>query len=244
LLRKKLEKENIQGVKVVNSSIDNIPSEASMIIVHKQLLDRLRIDKTNKDLFVLNDFMDSVFYDALVYKIKELVRGSSPYENMENEKINVFINKDDKIKLFKRENIYLGLKRTDKESALRRAGEILAEKGYVEEGYINSILEREKIASTYLDYGISLPHCTGDGIKYIKTSGIVILQYPYGIDYGNGKTVYLIVAIASIKNRHIDVLSKLSELLDDPKIAEQLSTTVDIDEVYQCFLNLEGEDVK
>lgn len=244
LLRKKLEKENIQGIKVVNSSIDNIPVEANMIIVHKQLLDRLKIDKTDKDLFVINDFMDSVFYDALVCKIKELVEGDKPAEKDEKVKIPAQNNEDKKIRLFKRENIYLGLKRTDKESALKKAGEILVEKGYVEEAYVNSILEREKIANTYLDYGISIPHCTVDGIKNIKNSGIVVLQYPYGIDYGNGKIVYLIIAIASIKNTHMDILSKLSELLDDPKIAEQLSTTVDIEEVYQCFLNLEDENVK
>lgn len=238
LLKRKLEKEKIEGIKVVNSSIDNIPEEARIIIVHKQLLERLKVDKNNKDIFVVNDFMDSVFYDSLVQKINDLVK------DYKVEKTEIIEKTPNKPKLFVKENIYLGLKRTDKESALKKAGELLVEKGYVDEEYIPSIIERENLASTYLDYGISIPHCTIDGVKHIKNSGIVILQYPYGIDYGDGKKVYLIVAIASIRDKHVKILSRLSELIDDSKVAEQLATTVDIDEVYECFSSLEDGDVK
>lgn len=252
LLRRKLEKENIKGIKVVNSSIDSIPEKSNIIVVHKQLLNRLKVNKENKDVFVINDFMDSAFYDILIEKIKELVKGYKPIESIKEEiekpketiTEKIESDKKNKLKLFEKENIYLGLKRTDKQSALTKAGEILVEKGYVEKGYIGSILEREQMSNTYLDHGIAIPHCALDGIKYIKNSGIVILQYPYGIDYGNGKIVYLVIAIASIKDKHINILEKLAELFDDYKIAEQLSTTLDADEIYECFLNLEEKDVK
>lgn len=238
LLKRKLEKEHIKGIKVVNSSIDAIPEKANMIIVHKQLFDRLDVSD-DKDVLVVDDFMDGVFYDALVSKINEKLK----MKKLVEEKVKVEVEVE-RPRLFVKENVLLGLKRTSKNEALRRAGEFLVSRGYVTEEYIESMIERENMASTYLDYGISIPHCTVDGVKYIKNSGIVILQYPYGIDYGNGKKVYLIIAIASIRDKHMRIISRLSDLIDDSKIAEQLATTPDIDEIYGCFSSLEDEDVK
>ncbi|MBN2839222.1 MAG: PTS sugar transporter subunit IIA, partial [Fusobacteriaceae bacterium] len=113
---------------------------------------------------------------------------------------------------------------------------------YVEKEYFESMLEREKISSTYLDYGIAIPHCTKEGRKFIKNYGVAVLQYPYGIDYGNGKKVYLLIAIASLEDRHMEILNKLAEIFDDEKTAEELSTTSSIDNIYNCLLSLEDKN--
>lgn len=251
LLRKKLTKEGIKNIKVVNSSIDSIPVTSNIIVVHRQLIDRMTIDTTGKDIFVIDDFMDSGFYDALAKKIKELSmveeveKPSIPTLKEVEEKMTKEENKsNEKRKILEKSNIHLDLKRTDKISAISNAGKILVENGYVEEAYIASMIEREMLSNTYLENGIAIPHCTADGLKYIKNSGIVVLQYPYGISYGNGKTVYLIVAIASLKDGHMSILKKLSEIFDDEKMAEQLSTTVEVDEIYESLLSLEEHDVK
>lgn len=250
LLRKKLAKEGVRNIKVLNSSIDSIPDSANIIVVHRQLIDRLTVDTTGKDIFIIDDFMDGEFYDSLAKKIKELslideIKNDS--ETILKEKDVIKIDEEKPIvkrRILEKDNIHLDLKRTDKITAISNAGRILVEKGYVEEEYIASMIEREVLSSTYLENGIAIPHCTAEGLKYIKNSGIVVLQYPYGISYGNGKTVYLIVAIASLKDGHINILKKLSEIFDDEKMAEQLSTSVDIDEIYESLLSLEEQDVK
>lgn len=251
LLRKKLTKEGIKNIKVVNSSIDSIPVTSNIIVVHRQLIDRMTIDTTGKDIFIIDDFMDSGFYDALAKKIKELSmveEVEKPFaptlKEVEKKMANEENKSNEKRKILEKSNIHLDLKRTDKISAISNAGKILVENGYVEEEYIASMIEREMLSNTYLANGIAIPHCTADGLKYIKNSGIVVLQYPYGISYGNGKTVYLIVAIASLKDGHMDILKKLSEIFDDEKMAEQLSTTVEVDEIYESLLSLEEQDVK
>lgn len=252
LLRKKLVKEGIKNIKVVNSSIDLVPETSNIIVVHRQLVDRLRIDTKGKDIFIIDDFMDSGFYDSLAKKIKELSIEEEldkkteiiSSDNSKNNRDKEEKKWNEKIKILEKDNIRLGLKRTDKISAIANAGKILVEKGYVEEEYIDSMVERETLSNTFLDNGIAIPHCTAEGLKYIKNSGIVILQYPYGISYGNGKTVYLIVAIASLKDSHINILKKLAEIFDDEKMAEQLSTTVDVNEIYESLLSLEEQDVK
>ena len=42
----------------------------------------------------------------------------------------------------------------------------------------------------------------------------------------------------------MNILKKLSEIFDDEKMAEQLSTTVEVDEIYESLLSLEEQDVK
>lgn len=250
LLKRKMQKEGLINVKVINSSIDSIPETANIIVVHRQLIERLNVDKKNKDIFVIDDFMDSAFYDNLTKKVKELIFKTNETKDQPKILENSFEKKEEekenniKRKILEKDNIFLGLKKTDKVSALTFAGEMLAEKGYVEKEYINAMLDRENISSTYLDYGIAIPHCTIQGTKHIKNNGIVILQYPYGINYGGGNRAYLIIAIASLKNGHIDILKKLAEIFDDEKISEQLSTAVSVDEIYESLLSLEEENVK
>ena len=85
--------------------------------------------------------------------------------------------------------------------------------GYVEEGYINGMLEREKLVSTYLDHNIAIPHGEAEVKEKVKKTGIVVLQYPQGIDYGDGNTVKLLIGIAGKGNEHIDVMPSLQEFL-------------------------------
>ncbi|TDT66989.1 PTS system mannitol-specific IIC component [Hypnocyclicus thermotrophus] len=285
LLERKIKKAGIRNIKVDNSSVDRIPENGDIIIVHKQLLNRIDVNESEKNIITIDDFMDSKFYDILVEKLKntidsDIVLGKERKNiiNIEKivreEKLTEEINKKYKTKrselmkdkkelniekenkeqkenrienivknkkILYRENIQIGLKRTEKEKALKNIGKELFEKGYVTEEYIETILEREKVSSTYLSYGIAIPHGSAKGTPYIKQSGIVIHQYPYGIDYGDGKIVYIIIGIAALKDKHIQIISKLAELIDNEKISEQLSTAIDIEEIYQIFLDLEEE---
>lgn len=238
LLRKKLEKENIKNTKVFNSSIDTVPEDANIIVVHSQLFQRLKINKENKNIYVIEDFMDSFFYDNLVKKIK------GKFEEIEKIQDESNIKKEKEVKILEKENIKIGLKRVEKNQALKEATNLLVERGYVEKSYFESMIEREEISSTYLDYGIAIPHCTKEGRNYIKKCGIVVLQYPYGIDYGNGKKVYLLIAIASLEDRHMEILNKLADIFDDEKTAEELSTTSSIELIYNCLLSLEGKNAQ
>ena len=49
-----------------------------------------------------------------------------------------------------KKDIRLGQEISNKEEAIRRAGEILVENGYVDSDYIPVMLEREEIVSTYM----------------------------------------------------------------------------------------------
>lgn len=133
----------------------------------------------------------------------------------------------------KLDNIYLDLKAESKEDAIRLAGEKLYENGYVEKNYIESMLEREKVVTTYMGMGFAIPHGTNEGKKYVKNSGVVILQFPSGIDF-EGEKAYIVLGIAGVGNEHLEILSKVAILLDD-ELTEKLKESNDKSVFLETF---------
>lgn len=93
------------------------------------------------------------------------------------------------------QGIRTGLAPVGKEEAIRAAGALLAAGGYVDEGYAQAMVDRERVATTYLGMGIAIPHGTAEAKSRIRRSGIVVMQYPEGVDFG-GERAQLVIGIA------------------------------------------------
>ena len=107
------------------------------------------------------------------------------------------------------ENILLNQQVATKEEAIRLAGQILVDKGYVESGYIEKMLEREEMTSTFMGNFVAIPHGTDDAKKEVKETGISIIQAPSGVDFGDGNIVKLIFGIAGFIRLQIIWISYL-----------------------------------
>ena len=118
--------------------------------------------------------------------------------------------------------------------AIKAAGKLLNELGYVEEGYIDAMVKREQTVTTYMGLGVAIPHGTGDAKKKVQKTGIVMLQYPEGVDF-DGEKAQLVFGIAGIGNEHLGLLAKISEIIEDPERLEQLKTTENVDEIMEMF---------
>ena len=116
------------------------------------------------------------------------------------------------------------------------AGQILVDSDYVEPEYIDAMLKREEDLSTYIGNGTAIPHGVSEAKKRIKKTGISVLQFPDGIDYGDEK-VYIMIGIAGVGNEHLLILSNLAELLEDESKVAELRKTTDVDFVYKQFTN-------
>ena len=136
--------------------------------------------------------------------------------------------------ILKKENVILGLPSVKRDEAIKRAGQMLVEGGYVSEEYINAMFEREEIVSTYIGNGIPIPHGVGKARGLIKSSGLVILQYPEGIEY-NGNTAYLVIGISGKDNDHIKILANIAEQFSDEESAKKLWKTTDKDHLYKLL---------
>lgn len=114
------------------------------------------------------------------------------------------------INILNEANIILNLKSETKYEAIERVGKILVKNGYVEEPYLIGMRKREEDITTYIGNGIAIPHGMNEFIKYINKSGIVVAQYPDGVDFGEGNVAYIVIGIAGKNNDHLDILSKIA----------------------------------
>jgi PTS system mannitol-specific IIC component len=136
--------------------------------------------------------------------------------------------------ILSKDNIFLGLKSVSRDEAIQKAGELLIAEGYVSEAYLEAMFEREEIVSTYIGNGIAIPHGVGKARGLIKSSGLVILQYPDGIDY-NGNTCYLVIGISGKDNDHIKILANIAEQFSDEEQAKKLWKTSDKDLLFSLL---------
>jgi mannitol/fructose-specific phosphotransferase system IIA component len=135
------------------------------------------------------------------------------------------------------ENIVMNLAKASKEEAIIAAGQMLVERGYVKDNYIQGMLEREKVCNTYIGNGVAIPHGTNASKKDILKSGIVILQYKEGIDYGDG-TAYLVIGIAGIGEEHLAILTKIALKIQDTSTVDRLVQSNHVNEIYEILLEI------
>ncbi len=129
------------------------------------------------------------------------------------------------------QNIRIGASAANKNEAIRAAGQVLVESGFIEPGYIESMIGREGQANTYLGNGISIPHGMAKDRELIRATGISVVQFPEGVEWGPGKVAHLIVGIAAKSDEHLGVLAALTDVLDDPAKAELLAKTKDANDI-------------
>lgn len=146
-------------------------------------------------------------------------------------------NVPEKDAILTKEWIKLGLPSTDRFTVIRQAGEILVARGCVTPEYIDSMIQRETEVSNFMGAGLALPHCKNEGRQFIRKSGIVVFQYPQGIDF-DGNLAYIVISIAGAGDDHLEILQNIATtFMDcDEETLQKLYTTDDIDFVYGLLM--------
>jgi mannitol/fructose-specific phosphotransferase system IIA component len=127
------------------------------------------------------------------------------------------------------ETVKLNVPTTDKESAIKLAGELLVKAGHVSPSYIEGMLGREQTMSTYIGNGVAIPHGQFENKENIHSTGISVVQYPDGVvwDADEDETAYLVVGIAATADEHVGILSNLAEAIEEEEDAEELIRATD-----------------
>lgn len=141
--------------------------------------------------------------------------------------------KEKKPGLLKKENIRLNCPTVEKDEAIRAVGRLLCDGGYVDESYIDAMLLREQSFPTNIGNGIALPHGVEAAKKDIKHSGIAVMVYPEGVNWGS-EEVKLIIGIAGVGEDHLEILSIIAEKMAEPDAVERVVAS-DRDTIYQVF---------
>ena len=96
------------------------------------------------------------------------------------------------------------------------------------------MIERENLTTTYMGMGLAIPHGTSEAKAAVRKSGIAVLQYPEGVEFGDEKA-HLIIGIAGVGDSHLEILAKVSEALEDEEVLDRLSKSADASEIYETL---------
>lgn len=124
--------------------------------------------------------------------------------------------------ILSKDNIKLQAKLNSKEEAIRFTGKILVDNGYVEESYVEKMLEREELTSTYMGNFLAIPHGTEEAKKNVIETGLSVVTVPDGVDFGGGNIVKVLIGIAGKGDEHLEILSKIAIICSEVENIEKI----------------------
>ncbi|RCW76914.1 PTS sugar transporter subunit IIA [Saliterribacillus persicus] len=133
-----------------------------------------------------------------------------------------------------KDNIVLGAQLSNKEEAIRFTGNILKDNGYVEAAYVEKMLEREEVTSTYIGNQVAIPHGTEDAKKAVQETGLSVVITPEGVDF-NGNTVNILIGIAGKGDEHLEILSKIALVCAEEENIQKLIEAESKDDVLEIL---------
>lgn len=220
---------------VINTSVDNIPADCDIAVVQITLVDRARKCAPQAQVVTLNNFLADPALDSLYEQLTQKREQATKPQEVTAEPVQMQTTQQTETtgkQILVRDGVQLNLSPVSKEQAIQAAGELLAKLGYVDKTYIDAMQEREKLVSTYMGMGVAIPHGTSQAKDTVKKTGIVLMQYPEGVDFGDEKA-QLVFGIAGIGDEHLDLLSKICEMLEDEEILETLKTTDNVEWILE-----------
>lgn len=231
---------------VKNTSVDNIPSDCDVAVVQTTLAERARKSAPQARLITIGNFLADPSLDALYEQLaakaddpgtaqkaagpqteKTAAEASAKVTAVKTPDTPAEAPDASAKKVIDANGVKLNQPRVSKEEAIRAAGALLVAQGCVDEAYVEAMVEREKLVSTYMGMGLAIPHGTSEAKGSVKKTGIVLVQYPDGVSFGD-EDAQLVFGIAGIGDEHLDLLAKICAALEDADVLEKMKTTNDV----------------
>ncbi len=232
MLQKKLAAAGLSGVRATNAAINSLPPDADIVVTQATLTDRARRLAPGARHVSIGNFLDGSSYDEVVRMIQAsgaATPAPAPAAPVAAAPSSGFA--------LRESDIFLGLKAETKEEAIRHAGQMLLEAGCIRPAYVEAMLAREKVVSTYLGQGLAMPHGTNEARGEVIKTGIVVCQYPEGVWFGGDKenVAHLVIGLAAQGDEHLTIISALASVLEKPKVMEHLSHTTSATDILRIL---------
>ncbi|RXZ81699.1 PTS mannitol transporter subunit IIA [Paenibacillaceae bacterium] len=133
-----------------------------------------------------------------------------------------------------KETVKLNAKVKDKFEAIRLAGQLLVQAGHVPEPYVEKMIEREKVSSTYLGGGLAMPHGTNDSKGLIRSTGISVIVLADEVAFGD-EPARLVIGLAAVGDEHLDILSSIAVLVSDEDDMQRIINASSEEELIAIF---------
>lgn len=140
--------------------------------------------------------------------------------------------------LFRKELIFVNQGFKTKETIIKYMCNALLKNGYVKDGFLQSVLEREKIITTSVGKGVAIPH---GNTQMINEPVIAVMTLKEPIEWDNDKVsiVFLLAYYFDTGVGYRAFFKKFFRLLNDEKELDRIKKSKDSFEVYN---NLLGEE--
>lgn len=149
-------------------------------------------------------------------------------------------------KLFGPDDISANLESADKLGVLKELVQLLSrqKQDLPQDEVLRVLLEREKLGSTGTGFGVAIPHGKVDSLSELM---VCFGRSKAGIDFDSmdGKPahlLFLLIAPAESIGTHLSVLARISNLLNDQDIRDQLLNAGNADSIYSIIVAFENDD--
>ncbi|WP_028782379.1 PTS mannitol transporter subunit IICBA [Thalassobacillus devorans] len=220
LLKKKVKEADLD-VSVTNTAISNIPEDTDIVITQEELTPRAKGKMPNAYHISVDNFLSSPEYDKLIASLQNKITEEQAELVEESEKETGTVDPAEDDDLLLEENIFIGKDFSTKEEAIRFAGEALVKAGYVKGSYVDAMVEREEITSTYMGNNVAIPHGTEEAKKAVLKSGFTVIQVPNGVDF-DGEQAKMIFGIAGKDGTHLEILSGIAVICSEQENVDQM----------------------
>lgn len=141
--------------------------------------------------------------------------------------------------IISKDAIEIGYEAIDKNDAIRRAGKLLLKTGYVEESYVEAMIQVCEELGPYIVLipGLAMPHARPE--NGAKKLGISILKLKSPVVFGHPENdpVSLIIALsAPDNNSHLELLSFLSEIFMNENSLNELLLSNSTNDLYEKIM--------
>ncbi len=225
VLQKKLEAAGLGNIKVSHYSVSEVPAGIKYVVCHQDLVERARKSAPSAKIVTITNFMNAPQYDQIVQEIL----AAKSNKNVANASASDFHGG-----VLLKKNIILNNKPCSKNQAIRAIGKLLVDSGYVTQKYVDGMIAKEDVFNTAIGNSLAIPHDVESVIGEIKNSGLAIMTYPEGIDWGDGETVKLVIAVASAGDDHVETLGKIATTCESEEAVERI-IHMSVDEIYDLF---------
>ena len=241
MLRNKLKDAGITDIEVVHAPVSEIPKDCQIVVTHHELAHRAVDSNPNARVIPIKNFMGAPEYDKLVTEMVEGRKGGAPAPAPAVEEAAPAGAPDASTgsgQMLEKKNIVLGCKPVTPEEAIKACGKLMVESGYVDEGYIQGMLDREASFSVAIGNHVAIPHGTNDVKPTIKRTGIVVMTYPAGIDW-NGDKVKLVVGIAAKGDEHLEILGRIVAIASTEEDTDKIVAGADAENLFKKLNGME-----
>lgn len=121
-----------------------------------------------------------------------------------------------------------------REEAMKEAADLLQATGSVTADYFAAMQAREETVSTYMGNELAIPHGTNETKQAILESGLSVVRYDGGVDWG-GEPVIFVIGIAGKGDEHLEILSQIAILFSEEDDVARLKAASSPEELYEAL---------